>query len=621
MKRSDGSVFNLVIRTRITIVCLLLGFFILCLRLWFLQVLHNDYYRVRSDNNRFREIPLVPPRGEIYDRNGNLLVENRPAYHIELVKEDCAKVGCEKTLEKLAEIIGKDIEELKKSVASPQLKRRRFQPRVIISDVDRDTVAKVLTRKYELPGILINVEPARHYIYNDWASHILGYIGEISPEQLESPNFSGYRAGDVVGKFGVESVQEPLLQGQRGKKIIIVNAAGTRLKDADYEGEKPGHNVTLTIDYVTQQAAEEAMSELRGAAVALDPQTGEVLAMVSKPSFDPNRFVSGLSADYWAELNGEGHAMSNRVLQGLYPLGSVFKTFMGVAGLAEGVIKSTEVINCAGSFQVGNSRPFTCHGHHGPMDLKAALKKSCNIYFYTVGQRLGIERIHDYATRFGFGEKTGLDLANEKEGLIPSIAWKRKRFNDKWYPGETPSVSIGQGAIEVTPLQVARAMAALVNGGRVLKPYLVKQVELQDGTHHFEGRVEEQRTLGIEPWILDYVKEALVGVVNETGGTGNRSNLNEFGIEVGGKTGTAQTRQMRGSKTLKEEYSLAWFGGFAPAKNPRIVVAVVVEKGGHGGVTAAPVAKKIMQAYLVHELPAKVDDDSTVQEDFSHRVE
>lgn len=609
MRGSESLGLNLVIRSRVTLGVFLIGMAIIVLRLWYLQILHSDFYRARSDNNRLREIYLVPPRGGIYARGGDVLVENQPAFNIELIKEDCGN-ECSQVITKLALILDKDPHELENTITQPQRKRRRFEPVVLLKNVTRDEVARVAARKYSLKGVVITVEPARNYIYGNWASHILGYIGEISQEQLASPNFSGYRLGDIVGKYGIESLQEPLLQGHRGTRGIIVNASGTRLKDAYYEGEKPGHNVTLTIDYRTQEAMEEAMADFKGAAVALDPKTGEVLAMVSKPSFDPNIFISGLSAKDWSELNGPDRILNNRVVQDVYPLGSVFKSFMAVAGLAEGVIKTTDIIHCNGTFQIGHGRPFSCHGRHGPMDTKSALKKSCNVYFYTVGQRLGIDRIHDYATRFGFGEKTGLELVDEKEGLVPSTAWKEKTYkapDNKWYPGETPSVSIGQGALAVTPLQVARAMAALVNGGKVLKPYLVKQVELQDGTVHYQEQPTEQRDVGVEPWILEYVRDSLVSVVNEQGGTGSRASLREFGIMVGGKTGTAQIKRMVGTKTLSEKDSLAWFSGFAPADDPRIAVAIVVEAGGHGGVTAAPIAKKIMQAYLVKELPANKD--------------
>lgn len=612
MKISDANSLNLVLRSRIASGIILLIFFIISLRLWYLQILHGEYFQTRSENNRLREVYLNPPRGEIYARGGEVLVKNRPSFDIELVKEDCG-ASCDQTLYDLAKIIGKDPQQLKEVSSQPQRKRRRFEPRLILKDISREDVAHIAARKHTLKGIAINTVPARIYIYDDWASHVLGYIGEISQAQLESPNFSGYRQGDIVGKYGVERLQERLLQGRRGTKGIFVNASGTRLKDAYYEGEKPGHNVTLTIDYRTQQAMEEAMTGLKGAAVALDPQTGEILAMTSKPSFDPNLFVDGISAKVWAELNGPDKILNNRVVQGVYPLGSVFKAIVGVAGLSEGVVKPSEIIHCGGTFQVGKGRAFSCHGRHGAMDIKDALKKSCNVYFYTVGQRLGVDRIHDYATRFGFGKKTGLELVDEQVGLIPSTKWKKKMYkapDNKWYPGETPSVSIGQGAIAVTPLQVARAMAALVNGGRVLKPYLVKEVELQDGTLHYEGKIVEQQTLGVEDWVLNTVRDALVSVVNEAGGTGGRAALKEFGIEVGGKTGTAQTKKMIGTKTLKNEDSLAWFSGFAPAQDPRIAVAVVVEGGGHGGVTSAPIAKKIMQAYLVRDLPAPANEQT-----------
>jgi len=605
MKSLEDTSLNLVWRVRMSVFALFLCFVVIGLRLWYLQILHGREFQYLSENNRLREIYINPPRGGIYDRHGDILVENRPSFNVELVKEDCGS-ECDESLKNLAEILNLKVLDLKKSINKDQVKRRRFEPHVILRDISRDDVARLAARKFDLKGVVISDEPVRNYLYQAWAAHVLGYIGEISSSQLENPNYSGYRSGDIVGKSGIEAVAERLLQGQRGTRGIIVNAAGTRLKDAYYEGEKTGHNVVLTLDYRTQQAMEEAMTGFKGAAVALDPNTGEILAMVSNPSFDPNIFVSGLSSENWSALNGPDRALNNRVVQGTYPLGSVFKTIMAMAGLAEGVIHPSDVVNCTGSFRIGHSRAFSCHGHHGAVDLKLALKKSCNIYFYTVGQRLGVDRIHDYATRFGFGEKTGLELVDEKAGLVPSTVWKKKTYkapNNKWYPGETPSVSIGQGALTVTPLQVARAMAVIANGGHVYKPYLIKNVISQDGTVVFEGQATEVRNVDIEPWVFDTVREAMVGVVDEQGGTGSRSSLKEFGITVAGKTGTAQIKRMIGTKTLNEKDSLAWFGGFAPADNPQIAVAVVVEAGGHGGIAAAPVAKKVLQAFLVPELP------------------
>ncbi len=612
MQNSSSRKIDFTLRSRVATAALLLGFLVIAVRLWYLQILKGEENRERSENNRLRVIYIAPPRGEILARDGERLVKNRPSFDVELVREDCGK-ECDQTLENLAKILDVDLEELRKRASEQQRKRRKFEPRLLIKDIARDDVAKLAAKKYLLKGLIVSVEPTREYIYGEWGAHVLGYLGEISSDQLKSPDFSMYRSGDIVGKYGVESLKEQLLQGYRGTKGIYVNAAGMRMNDAYYEHEQPGHNVTLTIDYTMQSAAEEAFKELQGALVALNPNTGEVLAMVSKPSFNPNNFIAGISAKEWGELSGPGGALTNKVVQGAYPPGSVFKSFMAVAALSEGVIKPNETVFCGGTYQIGHSRPFGCTGHHGVVDLHNALKRSCNVYFYTVGQRLGVDRINDYAMRFGFNAPTGLELSKEQKGLIPSTEWKKKTYrppDNKWYPGETPSVSIGQGAVSVTPMQVARAMSALVNGGHVYRPYVVQEVRSQNGTSLFEGEVLEQRNLGVEPWVLDTVKEALVAVVNEEGGTGRRASLKDLDIVVGGKTGTAQIKQMIGTKTLREKDSLAWFAGFAPAENPEVVIAAVVEGGGHGGVTAAPVVKQVMAAYFEKKNGTNGQEDS-----------
>ena len=595
---------NLSLRLQLSMGVVCLAFFIIALRLWYLQILQGDYFRNRSENNRLREIYLPPPRGGIHARDGEVLVKNRPAFNIELVKEDCG--DCKATIDDLSRLVGGDAAELERSARAPQKKRRRFEPRLLLKDVSRETVARVVAQKHRLPGVIVSVVPAREYVYGDFAAHVLGYLGEINARQLENPNFSGYRMGDMVGQYGVERIQERLLQGRRGTKGIIVNAAGTRIGDAYSEAEKAGNDLTLTLDFVAQQAAEKAMAGLTGAVVALNPKTGEVLAMVSKPSFDPNLFGTRMSLSLWRELTGGSRkAMNNRVVQGTYHPGSVFKFIVATAALAEGVVTPREAINCGGTFDVGR-RVFHCHQHHGGVRLYEALQRSCNVYFYTMGQRLGIDRIYDYATRFGFSTPTGLELVEEQTGLIPSSAWKEATYpppDNRWYPGETPSVAIGQGAVTVTPLQVARAVAALANGGRVLRPYLIQHIESQDGTWRYEGEVMEQGRLGVEQSVLDTVKEALVSVVNDPHGTGNRASLvKELGILVGGKTGTAQVKRLIGTTTLKEKDSLAWFAGFAPAEDPQIVAVAVVEGGGHGGVAAAPVVKEVMKAFFTRKI-------------------
>jgi penicillin-binding protein 2 len=452
----------------------------------------------------------------------------------------------------------------------------------------------------------VSVIPARYYPFNDLAAHVIGYIGEISSKQLEKPGYVGYRMGDVVGQSGIEARWEKLLQGQRGVQEVVVNAMGTKIGQASFESEKPGKNVILTIDKDVQAAAELALGDRKGAIVALDPRTGEVIALTSGPRYDPNMFVGEIPRDAWVDvIQGEGRKLTNRAVQGTYPPGSVFKVFMEAAALSEGVMTLSETAFCPGHMQVGN-RVFHCHKRsgHGTVNHFGALVQSCDIYFYMAGTRLGVDRIHAYATRFGLGSPTGLELTDESSGLVPSTEWKKKRFKDpeqqKWYPGETPSVSIGQGAVTTTPIQIARAIAALLNGGTLYKPQLVKRVESVDGKFLDDSFAPEAMgTLDLDPAIVETVRRDMVGVVNDPTGTAHRAKLpSELGIVVGGKTGTSQVVGLEHKGKSKNFEHHAWFVGYAPVDNPELVVVALVENGGGGGATAAPVVREVMASYF-----------------------
>ncbi len=597
---------NLLWRARFAFAILIMIFCLLLLRLWYLQIVKGEYFREQSESNRFKEVFIPPPRGEILDRKGVVLVGNRPSFNIELVKEDSPDPqGTVKTLARLLELPEADLlQRLNRS----QRKRRAFEPKLILKDISRDMLAKIVAHKHVLPGITVNAVPTRNYVRGEFGAHVLGYIREIGQNQLENGQYSGYKQGDLIGQAGIEQVEEYLLFGKRGVQHVVVNAVGVRLGELYYEPDSPGREVTLTIDADLQQAAEDGMAGLRGAVIAMNPKTGQILAMVSHPDFNPNVFAGELPLDVWENLNSSAtHPLNNRAIQGTYPLGSVFKIIMATAGLAEGVISPSEKINCPGSYRVGHSRPFSCHkkSGHGPVALKEALKVSCNVFFFTVGQRLGIDRIHDYATRFGFGKQTGIGLNSEEPGLVPSTAWKRREFNDKWYAGETPSVAIGQGALSVTPIQVAGALSALVNGGTVYKPSLVQKVASHAGElgeEKFDPEVTGR--LGVEQWVLDEVQKGLFAVANEQGGTGYaRGRLpDEYGVLIAGKTGTAQTKSLELASRSRKDTDLAWFASYAPAEKPEIVVVVVVEDGGHGGVTSAPIARRVYEAYFKDRL-------------------
>ncbi len=602
----EKQTINIPFRANITLALALSCFVVITFRLWYLQIINGDFFRSKSENNRIRMVFQPPPRGLVLDRNGAVLAKNRPSFDIELVTEDSPDPRA--TVIEVARILAMDPEKLLEQLKA-QKKRRRFEPKLLIRDASRDTVAKIVARRYALPGVEVAVTPTRDYVHGALASHALGYIREITSRQLDSPHFALYRSGDMVGQSGLESIWEYYLQGKRGVHRVVVNAMGTKIDETLFEAANPGHDITLTIDLDVQKAADKEMEGKRGAVVALDPMSGEILALASAPAFDPNLFTAELSADLWKDLiSSREKKLNNRPLQGVYPPGSVFKIFMAAAGLAEGVISPTERVFCPGYLTVG-SRRFRCHKHsgHGSVNMEEAMIQSCDVYFYTVGQRLGVDRIFEYATRFGLGQKTGLKLSDESIGLIPSTEWKRRYFRNpedqKWYPGETPSVSIGQGAVTVTPMQIARGLSALVNGGRVLVPYIVKQVNSADAAFKdSEFGPEVSSELNIDPAILERVKKALVGVVYDQHGTGRRAKLpDELGIKVGGKTGTAQVVSLEYTDA-NDRNDHAWFAGFAPADKPEIVVAAIVENGGHGGVTAAPIVEKVMEAFFRKKL-------------------
>lgn len=599
----EKSAVNVGRRATLATVVLIAAFTILLGRLWHLQILHGAEFAQKSEHNRLRPVFIPPSRGLILDRNGREIVKNRPAYSVELITEDAPDP--KETVRRISALLGQDREKLEQRLHDVR-KRRKFEPRLLMRDVSLEEVAKVSARKDQLPGAMINVTPTRFYLYGGLAAHTLGYIREITKGQLDQSQFRGYRTGDVVGQFGLEARWEEYLQGVRGSQLVIVNATGARIGEYSYDPERPGHNLTLTLDLPTQQAADAQLEGKRGAVVALDPRTGQVLALSSSPRFDPNMFSGDVPAEVWKDLvSGPAKTLNNRAVQGVYPPGSVFKIFSAIAAIDQGVISPKERITCHGGLPFGG-RVFGCHkrGGHGAVDLYDAIVQSCDVYFYVVGQRLGVDRIHDYAVKFGLGSQTGIKLADEPRGLIPSTSWKRTYYRDpankKWHPGETLSVVIGQGAVTTTPLQIARSVAAVVNGGKVFRPQLVKRIASPDNSFlddEFPPEIMAQAE--VPQKVMDLVKQALVGVVNDPKGTGKRVKMELFpSITVGGKTGTAQVVALGGAKGEHHE-DHAWFAGYAPAENPEIVVVALVENGGGGGANAAPIVKKVMEAYFL----------------------
>ena len=603
MRAGERPRVNFTVRVYVALAFIVLVFCLLALRLWYLQIVQGDYFRERSENNLYRTVFVPPPRGLILDRYGRILVRNRPSFNVELSTVDAKDPKA--SVKELAKILGVSETQLFERLRD-QKTRPRFEPKLLLKDAPRDFIARTLAHQYMLPGVNVQVVPAREYVYGALGAHVIGYLGQITKTQLEQPDYAEYRLGDVVGQYGVELRWEQALQGRRGIRRVTVNANGIRIGESKYEPEQQGHNLTLTLSLKVQEAAEKAFAGVRGGVVAIDPRTGEVLALASTPAFDPNDFVSGISPALWKDLmTGKDRKLHNRVVQGAYPAGSTFKVLMAAAGLQEGVITPNGKINCPGSYWFAG-RSYHCHKKegHGGMDLVHAVQKSCNVYFYNVGQRLGIERMADYGARFGLGKPSGIGLVHENPGTLPSPEWKRRHYRkpemQKWFAGETLSVAIGQGAVAITPLQLAMAVSALVNGGTLYSPILVKRIESQDGQYRDDAFAAEVRgTLRISPDALKTVIAAMETVVEEPGGTGSKARLDlPEKIRVGGKTGTAQVAGLEAGRNVEGLEDHAWFVGFAPVEAPEIVVAAIVENGGHGGAATAPRVKEVMEAYF-----------------------
>ncbi|MDH5509805.1 MAG: penicillin-binding protein 2 [Nitrospinota bacterium] len=564
---------------------------VIMIRLWHLQVIEYSSLAGRAESNRIRQLTLDGQRGLIVDRDGKVLVDTRPSFRLSVVPEDTPHP--KSTLEYLSKKIKVDI-----NSALARIKEvRSFTPVVLNRDMDRNSVAFVEERRFELPGVALEIKPTRHYPHADFAAHVLGYLGSITAQALTEAE-GKYAMGDFVGQTGLEKEYEEILRGRKGLKRVEVDAAGRELATLAVEPPKSGHQLKLTMDFMTQKAAEAAFADYRGAAVALDPNTGEVLAFVSKPSFDPNLFTIGISPKEWNSLvTDPAHPLQNRVTHGQYPPGSTFKIAVALAALEEGITTPEREIKCPGYFQFG-IRKFRCwnkHGH-GTVNLHKAIVESCDVYFYTVGTELGVEKLERTARRLGLGLKTGIRLGGERTGLIPTKEWKLAALKEPWHPGEMVSCAIGQGYVLATPLQLALMTAAVANWGRMVTPTLTVVEQ--------EGRKQNAETgrINISKESVRLVREAMRGVVADPHGTAWR--LRNGPYQYAGKTGTAQVVRMREEEPVSEEdvaehlRDHALFIAFAPYDDPKIAVAVVVENSGHGGEVAAPIAKIIMDTYL-----------------------
>ena len=590
-------------KQRITgvIICALAAFVVLFIRLIYLQVIMGDEFRRLSLNNSIRLQSIDPPRGRLYDRNNDLLVDNRPAFDVNITLKDAQPLH--RTLEKLSQHLKTPADTLLSQIKQTQ-GASAYKPRLLKQDVGRDTLAAIEVNKYDLPGVSVNVNLLRHYIHERKAAHLIGYLSEISPDELKSGSYPDCRSGDLIGKFGAEKVYENSLRGKRGGRQVEVNANGLVVRILKTVDAEPGHNVFLTIDQQLQHRTEELLDGVVGAAVAIEPGTGQILALASSPSFDQNFFVGGITHEHWGLLiSNPFRPMSNRAIQGEYPPGSTYKIITAFAGLEEGVIDEKTILNCPGYYRFGNRvyRDWK-KGGHGKVDIIKAVEESCDVFFYQVGQRLGVDRLAWYAKAFGLGTPTGINLDQEAHGLIPTAAWKKKRTGVPWQGGETLSIAIGQGFNLATPLQMAVLVAAVANGGNRYRPMILDRIKRVDGQIIQKNEPKLIGKLPVSPSNLDLVKLGLWKVVNGENGTARGSRLAD--IDISGKTGTSQVISRKEDEMLPEEdmpvhlRAHAWFVAYAPSENPSIAVAVVVEHGEHGSGTAAPIAKEMIKTYL-----------------------
>lgn len=623
----------------------IIAFGAILFRLWDLQIVSSAQYRQSADRNRFRLVPIDAPRGIIYDRDGRLLVRNVPSFSVSIVPGGLPQEPEERqrVLARVGELLGMPVEDTEAAAPAKEtalllsgarqpsitaiLEKRAsgpYTPVRIASNVDRQ-VAFILEEEHlELPGVLVEAEPLRHYTEGALMAHILGYMGRISPEELPAYQARGYLPDDLVGLAGVERSEEETLRGIRGQKHIEVDAFERPVRVIASQEPIPGYNLFLTVDVELQRAVEAALREgMRqagskvGVAIVMDPRTGEILAMVSLPSFDNNLFSGGISYEDFAALNEDPrHPLVNHAISGQYPPGSTFKIVTASAALESNVINRNTRITCEGTYYVPNrfapddptlAQPFRCwkESGHGSITVVTALAQSCNIFFGKVAggfqdfPGLGVERLAAYAAMFGFGEPTGVGLPGEAAGLLPSDQWKRQHYGESWYTGDTYNAAIGQGFVLATPLQMLNAMAAVANGGNLYRPQIVYRVEDTQGNVVRTLQPELIRTLDISPQNMAIVREGL----REAAVSGTAYGFWHFPIEVAGKTGTAEYYAVddQGNLILDKKGRLpthAWFAGFAPYNNPEIALVVFLEGGGEGSQRAVPVAVEIMRYYF-----------------------
>jgi len=620
-KRDEEAVNILRRRALIGIGVIMFFLLIIISRFWYLQINLGEHYRSLSETNRVRIRTIPPPRGHIFDKYDRKIVTNRPSFNVSLVRADSYDI--QDVLKRLSVVLDEDIEVLweriRKGSATP-----RHLPITLKEDVDWQTLAYLENNKYKFSGVRIEVQPVRVYHYGDLAANIIGYIGSINPKELEADKDGIYEGGDLIGKRGLERIREGDLRGEKGSSSTEVNASGFEQQQLKYTEPLPGRDIKLTLDSDLQKAAEQymAISDKAGAVVAMEVDTGRMLVAVSAPSIHLEDFLGGISQKNWkALLDNPRNPLLNKVVQGVYPPGSTYKIVTALAGLSEGVIDLNTTFYCPGHYYFGR-RLYRCwkHSGHGSIHIKRAIIESCDVYFYQVGQRLGVDRLAKYAKKLGLGARSGIELEYEKRGIVPTKDWKRERFKEKWHEGETLSIAIGQGFNNMTPLQICLMTAAVANGGKIYQPQIVESVMITDGEviEKFTPKLISELS-SREKSYLRIVQEGLFGVVQ--GKRGTARNVRIKGLTVAGKTGTAQVVRLAQHKGFKEQdtpYKYrdhAWFTCYAPADNPKIAVTVLVEHGLHGGSGAGPIARVVLKKYFGLYLLKQAQKDAQEEKD------
>ena len=626
LKNHLREIFHFRLRLAVSIGFTLVLLAVLVLRFVYLQGVRHNYYQTLAENNRISIVPIVPNRGLILDRNGIEMAHNYSGYTLEITP---GKVGgIEATIDELATLVTitpKDRKRFKKLLAESH----DLESVMIRNRLSDEEVARFAAQQYRFPGVEIKARLLRDYPYADKASHLIGYIGRINEtdvDQLEENDLAAnYRGSDYIGKTGLEQSYESELHGTTGIEQVEVDSAGRAVRLLSRTPPVSGNTLVLSIDAKLQEIAEQAFGNYRGALVAIDPGNGEVLAFVSKPGYDPSLFIDGIDPQSWDELNNSpDHPLNNRALRGQYPSGSTIKPFMALAGLNYNIRSPDRAISDPGYYTLpGSSHQYRDwkKGGHGMVDMFKSIVVSCDTYYYGLATELGIDNIYNFLSRFGFGKKTGIDLEGETSGLLPSQEWKMRRYGQKWYAGDTVSVGIGQGYSLVTPMQLAYATATLANNGVGFRPHLVKEIRSSRAKENRAITVPPEADMQLNPEHLDLVKRAMVAVT-QPGGTAVAASLGAS-YHIAGKTGTAQVVGMKqgekydASKIDERHRDHAWFIAFAPAEQPRIALVVLVENGGHGGGTAAPIARKVMDYYLLGKIPTPLPDIAE-SEDISH---